>query len=308
MKGMNTKRLGPVAHIIFFLLALVGGFLLASFLFPERVEDSKAVTLSLEPETVEIDELEPLVASSTLASTTIIHDELALLESAQKSELFIEIIDTCGPYHEGECVNLRSGPSTSSPSVMKLRSGIILRVKEKIERDGEVWYAIRQDTYLRHPDRVAGTWYVSGQFAREFYDAGDRELARGERASSSKRIVVDISDQILYAYEGEELFMEERVSTGLAVSPTPRGTFVVFKKMPSRYMQGPIPGITEQYYDLPGVPWNLYFTHEGAVIHGAYWHDKFGKRWSRGCVNLPPEKAKELYFWADLGTAVFVRT
>ena len=72
-------------------------------------------------------------------------------------------------------------------------------------------------------------------------------------------------------------------------------------------MQGPLPGISDQYYDLPGVPWDLYFTHEGGAIHGAYWHDKFGERWSHGCVNLPIEKAKELYEWTDLGTTVVVR-
>ena len=72
-------------------------------------------------------------------------------------------------------------------------------------------------------------------------------------------------------------------------------------------MQGPLPGISDQYYDLPGVPWNLYFTEQGAVIHGAYWHDHFGERWSHGCVNLPAEVAHKLYEWADLGTPVIVQ-
>lgn len=72
-------------------------------------------------------------------------------------------------------------------------------------------------------------------------------------------------------------------------------------------MQGPIPGVSDQYYDLPGVPWNLYFTVDGAVIHGAYWHNHFGEPWSHGCVNLPPQEAKRLYDWADLGTPVIVQ-
>ena len=72
-------------------------------------------------------------------------------------------------------------------------------------------------------------------------------------------------------------------------------------------MQGPIPGVSTQVYDLPGVPWNLYFTAGGSVIHGAYWHDHFGKPWSHGCVNLPPQKAKELYLWAPIGIKVTVR-
>ena len=73
-------------------------------------------------------------------------------------------------------------------------------------------------------------------------------------------------------------------------------------------MQGPLPNlIDQQYYDLPGVPWNLYFTDGGAVIHGAYWHNSFGMRYSHGCVNVPPSQARELYNWAPLGTKVIVK-
>ena len=72
-------------------------------------------------------------------------------------------------------------------------------------------------------------------------------------------------------------------------------------------MQGPIPGITNQYYDLPGVPWDLYFTHQGAAIHGTYWHENFGKQSSHGCVNLPPAQAEKLYRWAGIGTFVIVQ-
>jgi hypothetical protein len=113
--------------------------------------------------------------------------------------------------------------------------------------------------------------------------------------------------QVNYAYDGDELFMQEPISVGLEGTPTPRGTFKVYTMIPSRYMQGPIPEVSDQYYDLPGVPWNLYFTKDGAVIHGAYWHDHFGQPWSHGCVNLPPQKAKELYLWADIGTTVTVQ-
>ncbi|MBI2047734.1 MAG: L,D-transpeptidase, partial [Parcubacteria group bacterium] len=55
------------------------------------------------------------------------------------------------------------------------------------------------------------------------------------------------------------------------------------------------------------VPWNLYFTHQGAVIHGTYWHENFGKPSSNGCVNVRPAQAEKLYKWADVGTRVTVR-
>lgn len=221
---------------------------------------------------------------------------------------YIEIVDSCGPYFEGICVNVRKGPSIESEVVTRLRNGIVLKVIEKIVDGGEVWYKISfNDEWLRYGERVSKDWYVSAAYTRHFFDEGIKESHIDVVASSTKYIVIDRSDQKLYAYENKILFAEESISTGIELSPTPRGIFHIYKKTPSRYMQGPIPDISEKEYDLPGVPWNLYFTEQGAVIHGAYWHDKFGQPWSSGCVNLQPEKAKKIYMWADLGTEVLVR-
>lgn len=219
---------------------------------------------------------------------------------------YIEIVDSCGAHFEGACVNVRSGPSASSSSVTLLRNGVVLKVSEKVTNEGRDWYKIKFDDGLRYPERVKSDWYVAADFARYFEDGGEKNLDE-DTASTTKRIIVDRSEQMLYAYDGDVLFMKQVVSTGLDLSPTPRGNFKVYKKTPSRYMQGPLPGISDQYYDLPGVPWNLYFTLEGGVIHGAYWHENFGKKWSHGCVNLPLDKAREIYEWADVGTAVTVR-
>jgi hypothetical protein len=220
---------------------------------------------------------------------------------------YIEAVNGCGPYYEGTCVNIRSGPGEEFPVVGRLRNGQVLKIQGEEIVDGHTWYRILFDGALRYPERVTGDWYVSGDYAKVFFDDGDHDLEKDAVASTTKRIVVDRSEQLLYAYDDGVLFMREPISTGLEFTPTPRGIFRVYKMTPSRYMQGPIPGISDQYYDLPGVPWNLYFTYEGAVIHGAYWHDHFGEPWSHGCVNLAPKKAEELYTWADIGTQVIVQ-
>jgi lipoprotein-anchoring transpeptidase ErfK/SrfK len=160
---------------------------------------------------------------------------------------------------------------------------------------------------LLYPERVKGDWYVSAEYVKLFSNDGDHNLEKGEVATTTKHIVVDVSEQKLYAYQGDLLFMEVSVSTGLLLTPTDRGIFTIFKMTPSRFMQGPIPGVSNQVYDLPGVPWNLYFTAGGAVIHGAYWHNNFGRPWSHGCVNLTTEDAKKLYNWAEVGTKVKVQ-
>ncbi len=220
---------------------------------------------------------------------------------------YIEVMEGCGPYWEGECVNMRSGPGVAYPSVGKLRTGVVLKVADTVIVDGRTWYKIGFSTELHYPERVAGDLFVAAEVVRLFLDDGDHVLAKGQSVTTTKRIVVDASEQMLYAYDGDTLFMQEPISTGLEFTPTPKGTFTIFKMTPSRYMQGPTAGVSDQYYDLPGVPWDLYFTTDGAVIHGAYWHDHFGEPCSHGCVNLPPQKAKELYMWAEVGMSVTVQ-
>jgi len=57
------------------------------------------------------------------------------------------------------------------------------------------------------------------------------------------------------------------------------------------------------YYYLPNVPYVMFFENEdvpgwkGYGLHGAYWHNDFGTPHSHGCVNLPIDVAKELYYW-----------
>ena len=39
-------------------------------------------------------------------------------------------------------------------------------------------------------------------------------------------------------------------------------------------------------------------------IHGAYWHNNFGKRMSRGCINVSYKEMEPLYNWARVGTII----
>jgi len=222
---------------------------------------------------------------------------------------YVEVIDGCGPKYEGECLRVRGGPGTDFPIVSRLRNGMVLKVGGKVSRGDRDWYKIIFDEWLRYPDRLKSDWYVAAEYVTVLLDEGEKILTNNDGSIvSNKKIVVDRSEQKLTAYDGAEFFMEASISTGLELTPTPRGTFTIYKKTPSRYMQGPLPNLADKkYYDLPGVPWNLYFTSGGAVIHGAYWHDSFGSQYSHGCVNLPPKLARKIYLWADLGTTVVVK-
>jgi len=221
---------------------------------------------------------------------------------------YIEITGDCGPSLAEACQQAHVTTSSTSTVVAMLRSGIVLEVEDVLQTNEGVWYKVVFNEWIRYPERVSKGFYVldSGQ-VRFFIDEGTILLDKDEQIETNKQIIVDRSDQMLYAYENGEIVLTQSISTGIRSTPTPRGTFTVYKKTPSRYMQGPLPGISSDYYDLPGVPWNLYFTEQGGVIHGAYWHDQFGKPWSHGCVNVPQGSAEKLYRWADIGTPVFVR-
>lgn len=246
-----------------------------------------------------------------IIQTATISPVIAKTVPVEKTDfLYLEVIDGCGiHFDESECLNVRSGPGTNYPVVTSLRSNIVLKVANIVENEEGKWYEIIFDEWLRYPNRVADNWYISAAYVRTFSDIGTEELDYADSATTmTKRIIVDRLQQTLIAYEEDKIYLEATISSGLDLSPTPAGIFQIFKKTPTRYMQGPIPNIPgSDYYDLPGVPWNLYFTEQGAVIHGAYWHDSFGSKYSHGCVNLSPDVAEQLYHWADLGTVVEVR-
>ena len=225
---------------------------------------------------------------------------------------YIEIIGGCDWKFTGSCVNVRSGAGTRFAVVMRLRSGIVLRVEPETTHssDGFDWYKVIQDKQLWHPERVKSDWYVVVEpiFVRPFTDIGDVQIGSSDTISAtSKHIVVNLTKETLSAYDGDTLFLEEKISAGIDVNPTTLGTFKIYRKTPSRYMQGPLPDstITEEY-DLPGVAWDMYFTTDGAVLHTAYWHDSFGTRMSHGCINQSAENAQKMYAWADLGTPLIV--
>lgn len=110
---------------------------------------------------------------------------------------------------------------------------------------------------------------------------------------------VDLSDQILVAYEGTKPVFTTLVSTGKKGSEeepfeTPTGRWRIYSKQLTSNMDGTT--ASDGNYAIQDVPWVMYF--EGSyALHGAFWHRSFGSPRSHGCVNLGPSDARWLYFW-----------
>jgi lipoprotein-anchoring transpeptidase ErfK/SrfK len=111
-------------------------------------------------------------------------------------------------------------------------------------------------------------------------------------------IDVNLSEQRVYAYEGDIVVNSFIVSTGTARTPTVTGKFKIWIKLKSTTMSGP-------GYHLTNVPYTMYF-YKGYGLHGTYWHNNFGTPMSHGCVNLTTADAGWLYNWAFEGTEVNV--
>lgn len=123
-------------------------------------------------------------------------------------------------------------------------------------------------------------------------------LAESQQLNDGRWIDVNLSEQQIYAYEGDVLVNSFIVSTGVYDTPTVTGEFKIYVKVPVQDMSGP------GYY-LSNVPWVMFFYDEYG-FHGTYWHDNFGTPMSRGCVNLRMVDAEWLYHWASVGTPVVV--
>ncbi len=294
-------------HIIYFSVTAV---VLLSAIMVLIVRDIGSAPTIIPTQFARVVTTTPVPTDTATSSTTTTPTEVTHTPepSTTGTQRYIEVTSGCAEHFEGECLLVRSGPGVTFPVVSKLRNGLVLKISETITADdGRRWHKIVFDEWLRYPERVKGNWYVVADYVTVINDNGD-EILTDATPTSTKRIIVDRSEQKLYAYDGDELFTVATTSTGLNSTPTPRGVFKVYKKTPSRYMQGPLPNIaSDDYYDLPGVPWNLYFTDGGAVIHGAYWHNKFGTQYSHGCVNLEPTIAHIIYNWAELNTTVTVK-
>jgi lipoprotein-anchoring transpeptidase ErfK/SrfK len=127
--------------------------------------------------------------------------------------------------------------------------------------------------------------------------------ANAQIITSEKLITVDTAKQMIYVWDGGRLVNQSPVSTGLYYTPTVKGDFRIYRKYERHNMSGYYPPYKP--YFLKDVP-NVMYFYGAYAIHGAYWHNSFGTRYSHGCVNEPVAFSKWLYDWAPLGTRVMV--
>jgi len=125
--------------------------------------------------------------------------------------------------------------------------------------------------------------------------------------SSGKYILVDISEQHMYVYQGDTMLYSFVSSTGMN-NATRAGTFAVQSKIPNAY----------------GSTWNIWMPNwlgiywAGGLENGIHalpilpsgatlWEGYLGRPVSYGCVVLGTYESSLLYDWAEIGTTVEIR-
>lgn len=129
----------------------------------------------------------------------------------------------------------------------------------------------------------------------------------GAGYSGGKYILVDISEQHMYVYQGDTLVYSFVASTGMN-NATRVGTFAVQSKIPNAY----------------GSTWNIWMPSwlgiywSGGLENGIHalpilpngstlWAGLLGRPVSYGCVVLGTYEARVLWDWAEMGTPVEIR-
>ena len=164
-------------------------------------------------------------------------------------------------------------------------------VKEVIvtREEKSIWYKIY--------DSVLKKYFYVQSYDMRLIPSEELSALSPDVPDDQKSIFVDLTTQLVTAFEGEKLIFSQRCSSGAKGTETPKGEFHTYHKGPSIHMTNQGDAI-ENIYNLPGVPWCAFFTGNGEAFHGTYWHNDYGRPRSHGCVNLPSEAAKFIYRWS----------
>lgn len=130
-------------------------------------------------------------------------------------------------------------------------------------------------------------------------------------------IEIDLGAQHVRYYQGGKVTWEsDCVSGGMnsgKMHATPTGVYYINSNMESGNVElkGEIDPKTKEPEYISYVKYWMPFLNNSHALHDADWRDSFGgdiylSNGSHGCVNLPPDKAAELYGMVSVGTVVVV--
>jgi hypothetical protein len=199
-----------------------------------------------------------------------------------------------------ESLHVRSSPHSKAPSVGVLLQGEPITVLdwvtgEEVEPTNNTWAVLGEGQY------------VYSDLIRRNPPEGPPPLPEGV-SFQGRWIDVNITQQLLTAYEGSEPVRVMVISAGRPDYPSPQGVHYIIRRVQNATMDSSTAPWIRDSYRLENVLYTQYFNEYGAALHLAYWKrdDSFGIPTSHGCVGMPLKEAEWLWNWAELGTPIYL--
>ena len=195
--------------------------------------------------------------------------------------------------------NVRAEPTTEARTVDELEYGDPLEVTAWVEGEevfdgADLWAQIG-------PGR-----YVYGRNVGRTGPVAPPPLP-ADAPTVGNWIDVNLTQQMMVAYEGRAPVRVTEVTTGMAGWETPPGFYQILWRTANETMTSGAIG-AEHFYELKDVLFTQYFTERGHAIHFAWWRtaQTIGRPGSHGCLNLLLDDARFFWDWATVGTPVYV--
>jgi hypothetical protein len=155
------------------------------------------------------------------------------------------------------------------------------------EKHGIKYWAVADGTYVRHRDVTA---------------VRRRNVFPDFASADQKWIDISIITGTAVLYEGKKPVFATLVSVGRdrlgdpkETASTAQGDFEIVAKHVTAAKFDPKAMV--EYYEIHDVPWVLELS-SGQLMHGAYWHDRFGIEHGPGHVAWSPSDAQWVWNWA----------
>lgn len=197
--------------------------------------------------------------------------------------------------------NVRAEPTTASATVRELEYGENVTVVdwvrgEEVVENSWIWAQLSDGNYV---------------FARNVgRNAPVAPLPVPDDAPWEGRwIDIQLTQQLMVAYEGRNPVRTIVVTTGMPGWETPPGFYYINARVENETMTSGAIG-AEYFYKLENVLYTQYFTDRGHAFHYAWWRtpETIGRPGSHGCINMLLEDSEFMWNWATYGTPVYIRT
>jgi hypothetical protein len=134
----------------------------------------------------------------------------------------------------------------------------------------------------------------------------------------TKRILISIKNEAIWAYDGDTLLWYSLVTNGGPDTPTIPGIYHVEWKVLGMIFHSPWPRSSPLWYPDSKTSFALLYNADGGYyLHDAPWRSNYGPgsnslagtpggsyTGTHGCTNVPYYVMQDIYDWADVGTLI----